>query len=143
MKQESELVEKALDMQHSKTLALGELAAGIGHEINNPLSILTGNLDLLKKSLRDNSNSPGPKQQLANISQCAERIQNITSGLRRLVRDNTYDALSVIDVNEVARTTVNLLKEIYAKQGISVVIELGQACNVKGILANYSKSFLI
>ena len=48
LKQESELVEKALDMQRSKTLALGELAAGIGHEINNPLSILTGNLDLLK-----------------------------------------------------------------------------------------------
>ena len=72
-----------------------------------------------------------------NISYGYIRSVHHCFGLDRQIQ-SFWTFFSVIDVNEVVRTTVNLLKEIYAKQGISVHVEIGKACNVKGHFSEFN-----
>ena len=71
--------------------SLGTLAAGIAHEINNPLAYVTGNLEVAAETLADPAVSPlpGSAELAAVISDArdgAERVRKIVHGLRSFSR---------------------------------------------------------
>jgi PAS domain S-box-containing protein len=71
---------------HAQRLAsIGELAAGVGHEINNPLSIISGYVEILADTLAESEDASALKQ-IAAINKAIERIRNIVSGLRTYAR---------------------------------------------------------
>ncbi len=79
--------------RHERLLTTGTLAAGVGHEINNPLSFIIGNVDFLLEEI------PGPgtgggvmltddfRTLLVEVRDGAERIRRIVKGLRLLVQE--------------------------------------------------------
>jgi signal transduction histidine kinase/CHASE1-domain containing sensor protein/ActR/RegA family two-component response regulator len=116
--------QRKVNQHHSKLAAIGELAAGVGHEINNPLTIIKGYLNvMLKKS--HSKIGLGEKElheYLQKIDATSDRIANIVKGLRNFSRSDT-STIQKFDAIEALKESVNLLKEIYRSNGIDLVLE--------------------
>lgn len=129
-------------IQMEKMASLGTLAAGIAHEINNPLGFLISNLESLKGYIRDLSDEPffleqskkAVAQDLKAMTQesleGALRIKKIVQDLRTFSR-RTEAKKVLVDVNQVLESTLSILwneikykisvvKDYQAKSGILV-----------------------
>lgn len=79
--------------------ALGRIAGGVGHEINNPLQSLTLNLEELRdRHLR--GAAPAPMEALAQSFEAADRIRRIVDGLRAYAQASP-PRLEAIDPRDV------------------------------------------
>jgi signal transduction histidine kinase/CheY-like chemotaxis protein len=124
-------LERVASVHKSKLAAIGEISASIGHEINNPLAIALGNLEFLKTALNDDALlSQKTHHYLYALDTSLERIQSIVSGLRYLARDESHEARSEVNIHDLLEITVLLMREIYAKQGITLQYALNQQQNI-------------
>ncbi len=104
----------------SKLASIGELAAGVGHEINNPLSIVYGNLELLRASLKDQDILSEDKERYLDRQERAiNRISDIVKGLKSFARQDD-DSIHAVDLNKTVESTLAFIQEIYKKDGIAI-----------------------
>lgn len=75
--------ERAKSIHSSKLASLGEMSAGIAHEINNPLAIISGNVRLLKRYRLDEEKFVN---KVEAIEKSIARIEKIVGGLRKFSR---------------------------------------------------------
>ncbi len=78
-------IEKAKFLHSAKLASLGEMAAGIAHEINNPLAVIVGASALLTKSRIDEEKH---RARVELINKSASRISKIVSGLKKFSRSS-------------------------------------------------------
>ena len=96
-------------LMKEKLASVGEMAAGIAHEINNPTSVLIGNLDLLVRDLGDAAQPV--EEDIELIVKQVDRIRHIVNSLLQFARpDRALGNVSLIDVNEVVRNAVALVR---------------------------------
>lgn len=72
--------EKAKALLNAKLASLGEMSAGIAHEINNPLMTISGSAQMMERSLDDRSKI---QQLTTTILRATERVTKIINGLRK------------------------------------------------------------
>lgn len=120
--QEQQIRDQEMRVITSTRLAsLGEMAAGIGHEINNPLAIITANLAILKKKVVP---SPEVDLRIQKIEATTQRIADIVRGLRNLSRrEVTGEAPQVGSVREVVNDAVNICSERFKNHNIQMQLE--------------------
>ena len=92
--------------------SLGTLAAGIAHEINNPLTYVMGNLELLSDALSGDSWPPDGtldelRQAIADSNDGAERVRKIVKGLRSFTRAENSKVVPV-DLTQVIEQAVKM-----------------------------------
>ncbi len=79
-------------MQADRLAAMGTLAAGVAHEINNPLAYLMLNVEYLRRELpriaRDPSLMPQAMERLKEVHEGADRVATIVRDLKRLTRSD-------------------------------------------------------
>lgn len=123
MEKEKEQIQEQL-FRASKFASIGTLAAGMAHEINNPLTIALGNLELLQNYVSNKKNADSREQEMmCKLEEGLRRIANIINGLRVYARVDGGE-IQYFDVNRVALDTVQLVGEIYKNSGISVLSHL-------------------
>ncbi|MBV5339440.1 MAG: HAMP domain-containing protein [Deltaproteobacteria bacterium] len=124
---------KRMQMQlvHTEKLAsLGELVAGIAHEINNPLSGILIFSSLVAKDVRLD---PALKTDIETISAEAQRCAGIVKGLLEFARDYQPQML-VCDINQVLVDSLRLVECQTVFQNVTIVRELDN--NLPEIMAD-------
>jgi C4-dicarboxylate-specific signal transduction histidine kinase len=114
-------VEQERNIQSAKLASLGEMSAGIAHEINNPLAIIIIKLETLKKKIT--KGSMGSDQLLADLMKVhssSMRISKIVKGLRVASRDSTTDPYEKVKINTLVEDTIALCSERFKCEDIDL-----------------------
>lgn len=114
----NEIKEQQMQLIHKAKLAsLGELAAGIAHEINNPLVGVLGFAKLIKNS----KNSDVEIVKLANfIVNAGNRIKVITDHIREFSRISSKKDLAIVDISLTFANSLRLYGENLRLDGIEL-----------------------
>ncbi|WP_432406329.1 transporter substrate-binding domain-containing protein [Wukongibacter sp. M2B1] len=102
-------------LHSNKMAAVGQLAAGVAHEIRNPLGVIRNSSYLLKKNI--NSNPEISKKSIEMIDKSVERASNIIDNLLNFSRLSSNN-LSEINMLQFIKNIVELNKKAMMKQSI-------------------------
>lgn len=117
--------QKGLALQSSKMAALGEMAGNISHEINNPLAIIHGSAEQLKR-LVDNKKIVDENliKIVGRIVSTTQRIAKIVKGLRSFSREAETDPFMPVLISEVIDETLALCESRLKHQGVNIEVKL-------------------
>ena len=102
---------------NEKLAALGELTAGIAHEINNPTAVILGNVELMKFELGDDTDRVN--EEIQAIMEQIDRIRNITRSLLQYSRHGgVQDEVTWQHINPIVDESITLVKTGAKKKGI-------------------------
>lgn len=105
----------------SKMTALGEMSAGVAHEINNPLAIVTMSASLLAQGLEDgNVDRTFVLKQVERVRGAADRIAKIVSGLRAFTRDAGNDPCKPVSLNTLVQDTLQFCQQRFATEKVQI-----------------------
>ncbi|MGB0679026.1 MAG: two-component system sensor histidine kinase NtrB [Polyangiales bacterium] len=118
-------------VQAEKLATLGQLAAGVVHEINNPLTSITIYSEhLLRKAERSNV-CHEDVEKLSRIVEGAERIRRFTRDLVTYARPST-EALKEVLLHQILDQSVLFCEHVIASRGVTVRKAYGQ--NIPAVL---------
>jgi C4-dicarboxylate-specific signal transduction histidine kinase len=120
-----------------KMASVGLLTAGIAHEINNPLFVITGYLDVIDEMVGSGRVSA---EELGGISEKLNKASNaivkLVSGIKTYVRIDDTNPVP-IDLNSAIHESLGLVSFLYRQDGIEIRHELATDSPV--ILGNIGK----
>ncbi len=110
-------------MQQERLRALGQMASGIAHDINNALSPIVGFADLLARG--ENAMSSNGKKYLQYIKTAGDDITHIVARLREFYRQrDSKEALQSLNLNDLARQVIDMTpprwRDIPQSRGVMV-----------------------
>jgi C4-dicarboxylate-specific signal transduction histidine kinase len=99
------------------------LAAGIAHELGNPLAVIRGRMEFLKMQLE--SGKAGPEDTLKTVitvEQLAERMVSIIRGMRALSRDGTHDPFQTVSIGQLIKDVLGFTWDGFQRHGIQAQV---------------------
>lgn len=112
---------------------IGQLAAGVAHELNNPLSIICGNIEVFMKNLEK---AEVHKEELEAIRRELERCRGLAQNLLNLSRQSE-PVIQRVDVNGLIKEILYLMRsEIQFKK---IAVETNLSSHLLSILADKSQ----
>lgn len=117
-------VEKKL-IHSAKMSALGEMSAGVAHEINNPVMIILGKVARIRKDINlGNVDALEIKKELAKIEKAAERVALIVKGLGTFSRESSNDQMVKVNISHVVNEALNLFQEQFRINNIQFDVDV-------------------
>jgi PAS domain S-box-containing protein len=125
--------------QSDKLSSIGLLAAGVAHEINTPLAVISSYAQMLSKQLKGDARL-GPV--LDKITQQSFRAAEIANGLLNFSRTSTTEFRET-DLNQVIRDTLSLLEHQFKTAQVIVDLDLsGELPAIQGNPGKLQQVFL-
>ena len=110
-------------VKSEKLAAIGQLTASIAHEINNPIAVMQGNLDLIRDTL--GGHALPVKAELKLLDEQVERMRLIVTQLLQYARPTEYAGyVETLDLNQTVHDCLVLVAHLLAQTRIEVVREL-------------------
>lgn len=114
-------------MFSEKLASVGLLAAGVAHEVNNPLEILENCLDFLNLELSD----PEQRKALRDIEEVKDSIAHIVSNLRSFSPQQSSPT-ERFDLNALIVTIIHLIKHYSKHRGTDILVQTHGELYVEG-----------
>lgn len=119
------LINQTTKLVHTSRLAaLGEMSAGIAHEVNNPLAIISGSIQQIEKIIKRGENSP---EKILNLSSktlgSVDRVTKIINGLRHFSQQSDSNPRVITTLKDIIEDTNSFCSELLAARQIKLQIE--------------------
>jgi signal transduction histidine kinase/CheY-like chemotaxis protein len=126
-------------VQQERLRALGQMASGVAHDINNALSPITAYTELLLCTLPDMAE--GTRERLKQVRQAAEDVAQIVARMREFYRrDLESDRLEKVNVNQAIEEVVELTRprwrDLAQRQGISIRVNVETEPKLPSLVCN-------
>ncbi|MDM8165930.1 cache domain-containing protein [Roseovarius sp.] len=113
-----------------KLASIGEITAGVAHEINNPVAVIQGNLDVMRESLGERAD--GVAVELDLIDRQVARINSIVGKLLQFARPHEFSgAEEAVDLRPLVHDCLVLVEHVLSKAEIEVETDLAEAPRVR------------
>ena len=109
--------------QAAKLASVGELAGGMAHEINSPITSILALTTHLAEGKSAATLAPAQRQSLRVIAQQAQRVSNVVTNLLTFSRRSQL-ALSRVDVGDVLETAISLVEYRFTKNAVRLSREI-------------------
>ncbi len=151
MRAERRQIQEQLLMSE-RMASMGTLAAGVAHEINNPLSVVAGNLHILRSDLEDLSRDADGlggelrprlaslRDALRDAEEASERVRSIVRDLRVFSRPED-DRREALDIHRVLESSLRMARN-ELRQRARVVLKFGKVPPVDGNDGRLGQVFL-
>lgn len=125
--------QEAKILTSARLASLGEMAAGIAHEINNPLAIINGHVGVLRRQI----GTPTPAndevlRKLSAIEGTVQRIAKIIRGLRSYARESDLSSVETFSVESVVDDTLSFCIEKFKNNGVTFTSKIEPALSLRG-----------
>lgn len=123
--------------------ALGEMAGGIAHEINNPVAIIFSSAQLLQtKHHRNELSDDFMALHLDRISATCQRIKKIITSMQNISRDATTEDIAPTNLNGLVTEVLTICAERLNDHNISVTTDIAADLEVDCARIQISQVFL-
>ena len=113
-----------------KLASIGEITAGVAHEINNPVAVIQGNVDVVRLTLGEQAEPV--KTELDLIDRQIMRIGGIVGKLLQFARPSDYGKFEeYVNLRDVTQDSMGLVDHVYASNDIDVKLEFSDVPDVK------------
>jgi two-component system NtrC family sensor kinase len=106
-------------VRSEKLAAMGQLVAGVAHELNNPLTSIVGYSELMADEIQE----PGPRQKLEKMMREAQRMRRIIENLLRFARQNSLEKKSA-NLEAMLNDVLSLREYHIRSHGVEVQVEV-------------------
>lgn len=107
----------------AKLASLGEMAAGIAHEINNPLTIILGSATIIEKLIEDKTlDKIAIKQLTKKLIVTSERISKTIASLKSLSRSGENDSFEEIEFSMMLEQCLDICRQRCDLHGIKLIL---------------------
>ncbi|SLN40359.1 Sensor protein ZraS [Roseovarius litorisediminis] len=107
-----------------KLASIGEITAGVAHEINNPVAVIQGNVDVIRQTLGPQADPVATE--LALIDQQVSRINAIVGKLLQFARPSEFGTFEEsVDIGAVLDDCIVLVDHVISKGRVTVTIHRG------------------
>ncbi|MDG0817451.1 ATP-binding protein [Bdellovibrio svalbardensis] len=117
----------------SRLASLGEMAAGVAHEINNPLTIISGYVSVLRKNLAQKGLGGDVElnRRMDSIEATVQRIAKIIRGLRTYARESHGGDDEVVNIDLIIDDTLAICQEKFKNNEISLLANIEPNLQIK------------
>ena len=128
---QNELQHTRLELAHvARVTTMGELAASIAHEVNQPLGAIVGNADICIGWLNEKEvNLELVAEALEDIAADGHRASQIISRIRSLVKKHVPEK-TPLNLSDVARDVVGLVQHEAQRKQVTIHSQLGESLPV-------------
>ena len=113
-----------------KLASIGEITAGVAPEINNPVAVIQGNVDVVRLTLGEQAEPV--KTELDLIDRQIMRIGGIVGKLLQFARPDDYGKYEeYVNLRDVTQDSLGLVDHVYASKDIDVHLDLAHIPDVK------------
>lgn len=118
-------LQQQLLVQKSKLESIGELSAGLAHEINQPLGGISMGLENILMNINENDiNEDYFRKKVNVLFKDIDRIRKIIEHVRLFSRDQDNSKVEIISVNEVVKSALSLVTKQLIDRNVELIVNI-------------------